>query len=116
MISTARLLFLIDHIELNEDDYRNNALAITWYEKIQPIYLSTDVHLLGSREMWIRKLRTKTKKTIDEISEFNIKLGEFKLKDRFSEAESCVKELVIMAKKIQDFKILVSSFSKINHL
>lgn len=108
IISTARFLFLVDFIELNEEDYQNNALAITWYEKIQPIYLSTDVHLLGSKEMWIRKLKTKSKTTLENLNEFNLKLGEFKSKDRFSEAESCVDELMKMSKKIQEFKKLVS--------
>ena len=102
------MLFLSDYITFTDEDYNYNTLALTWYEKIQPIYLQTEVSLFNSKENWIKKLKSRTVRTKTRLQEYHQKLNAFKQNDRFSEAETCVHELEKMTKEINEFHHLVS--------
>jgi len=112
IVSMARIMFLAGHVSFTAEDIRLNSLALTWYEKIQPIYLSTDVYLLNSKETWMKRLRFKTADTKARLHDYSVKLNEFKSRDRFSEAHECCAELQTMTREIQEITSLIRN---VNH-
>lgn len=102
------MLFLSEFVHFSSDDYSLNAQALTWYEKMQPIYLSSEVSLLNNKEHWVKMLRDRIIQTKSKLEEYSVKLGAFKTRDRFSEAYACVEDLNKMTQEIQSFHQTVS--------
>lgn len=102
------MLFLSEFVHFSPDDYNLNAQALTWYEKMQPIYLSSEVTLLNNKEYWIKALSDRITQTKAKLEEYSVKLGAFKTRDRFSEAYACVEDLDKMTQEIQNFHQIVS--------
>ncbi len=106
------MLFLSQYVQFTQDDFILNSQALTWYERMQPIYLSTEVNLLNNREYWMKALKARIVSTGEKLQEYSFRLGEFKARDRFSEAASCVAALNKMTQEIQGFH---QTIKNINH-
>jgi len=102
-VSGLNVMFLIDYGYFTSEDLKWNNYTFTWYERIQPILLNTEIRLAKEKEFWIMKLREKRGKLSVKLSDCLNRVKEFKLKDKIADAEIIVKEIKGIGIEIEEF-------------
>ncbi|PVD24893.1 hypothetical protein C0Q70_15383 [Pomacea canaliculata] len=103
-IAGGNLLFLMDYAYLPKDNILINCTTFTWPDRIIPIVRNAENKLQREHDMAINRLSDWRKRFQAQLDEAVKKVKDFASKDRMSEADKYLADLVDLDSKLQVFK------------
>ena len=98
------VIFIADYGFFSKEDIKWNNYTFTWLENIQPILKNTELKLIREKENWIVSLKDKRSKLSIQLNECLAKVKELKQRDRISEGDVVLKDLMQISSDVERFK------------